>query len=106
MTYRRLLAAVLAAGAAVVPAADAAAAKSSLGSRQLAVGSSGSDVRLLQSSLTRVGVRTSVDGYFGTGTRRSVRTWERRSEVHVDGRFQRRDARVLRAQLASGTRLD
>src|SRR4051812_19332863 len=53
----------------------------------------------------RVGVRTSVDGYYGTGTRRSVVTWERRSDVHVDGRFQRRDARVLRAQVAAGTHL-
>ena len=38
----------------------------------------GTDVRVLQDFLTKVGVRTTVDGQYGPGTANRVRRWERR----------------------------
>jgi hypothetical protein len=63
----------------------------------------GRDVRVLQDFLTRVGVKTAVDGQFGPGTARHVRTWERKSSLAVDGRVTRKDAAILRGQVTSGT---
>jgi Putative peptidoglycan binding domain len=62
----------------------------------------GHDVRVLQSFLTRVGVRTTVDGQYGPGTASRVRRWERKSSLRVDGRVSRKDASVLRGQVDSG----
>jgi hypothetical protein len=62
----------------------------------------GSDVRVLQGFLTKVGVRTSVDGQYGPTTTRHVRTWERKSSLPVDGRMTRNNAAVLRGQVTSG----
>ena len=62
----------------------------------------GRDVRVLQDFLTRVGVRTAVDGQYGPGTTRRVRTWERKSSLAVDGRVTRKDAAILRGQVTSG----
>ena len=63
----------------------------------------GRDVRVLQDFLTRAGFRTTVDGQFGRGTARRVRSWERRAERRVDGRVSRPDARVLRTTVESST---
>jgi len=63
--------------------------------RTLAKGASGPDVRVLQDLLTRVGHRTSVDGRFGTGTRRALRRWERAGGHRVDGRLHVSEARAL-----------
>ncbi len=41
----------------------------------------GRDVRVLQDYLTRVGLRTSVDGQYGPLTARRVKSWERRSQA-------------------------
>jgi hypothetical protein len=62
----------------------------------------GSDVRVLQDYLTRMGVRTSVDGQYGPGTTRRVRMWERKSSLPVNGRMTRKDAAILRGQVTSG----
>jgi hypothetical protein len=62
----------------------------------------GTDVRVLQDFLTKVGVRTTVDGQYGPGTARRVRTWERKSSLQVDGRVTRNDAAILRGQVNTG----
>ena len=60
----------------------------------------GTDVRVLQDFLTKVGVRTTVDGQYGPGTKTRVRRWERKSSLPVDGRVTRADAATLRGQVA------
>ncbi len=94
----RPLAVLLAAGscAAIAPKAHAG-----FGDRPLHRGSHGHDVRVLQSWLTRVGLRTHVDGFYGMGTARHVRRFERRSHRRVDGRMSRGDAGALRALVES-----
>ena len=82
-----------------------ASASADFGDRPLREGSRGHDVRVLQDFLTRVGLRTTVDGVFGPRTARRVRSWERRSEVRVNGRMSRRDARTLRSQVEQGIRV-
>jgi hypothetical protein len=62
----------------------------------------GRDVRILQDFLTRVGVKTTVDGQYGPGTMRRVRMWERKSSLPVNGRMTRKDAAILRGQVTSG----
>jgi peptidoglycan hydrolase-like protein with peptidoglycan-binding domain len=105
VTYRRLLAAALAAGAAAVPVSEASAARTTLGDRHLGQGMRGRDVRVLQDFLTRVGLTTPVDGHYGPRTAARVRSWERKSRVRVDGRFTKRDAGVLRGQVTRGERV-
>jgi hypothetical protein len=63
----------------------------------------GHDVRVLQGFLTKVGVRTSVDGQFGPLTTRHVRSWERKSALRIDGRVSRQDAAALRGQVDDET---
>jgi hypothetical protein len=91
---------VAALAAMLIAPAGADAKRRSLGERTLQVGMRGTDVRVLQDFLTRMGIRTSVDGVFGRGTRRSVRTWERTRGLRVDGKVTRGDARRLRAHIA------
>ena len=86
-----------------VSVAEAAAAKRTFGQRALKMGMHGRDVRVLQDFLTRAGFTTTVDGAFGRGTARRVRSWERSSERRVDGRVSRPDARVLRTTVESST---
>ena len=88
--------AFLALGSATLPVADADAANQIFGKRPLKIGMRGRDVRVLQDFLTRAGFVTTVDGQFGPGTARRVRSWERRAQRRVDGRVSRPDARVLR----------
>ena len=102
---RTLAVAFLALGSATVPVADAAAAKLTFGQRPLKIGMRGRDVRVLQDFLTRAGFRTTVDGQFGPGTARRVRSWERRARRKVDGRVSRPDARALRTTVESSSAL-
>jgi len=74
-------------------------AQAAFGDRPLHIGHRGHDVRVLQSSLTRLGQPTTVDGVFGRATRRSVRGYERAEELRVDGRVSRAQARGMRARL-------
>jgi peptidoglycan hydrolase-like protein with peptidoglycan-binding domain len=92
----------LAVGFAVLPAASADARSKPFGERSLRPGMRGHDVRVLQDFLTRVGVRTPVDGEYGPFTKRRVKTWERNSQRRVNGRMTRPDARLLRRQVDSG----
>ena len=96
---RGRLVALVAAFAAFVPASAAEAKKSNytFGARTLMQGSHGRDVRVLQDFLNRTGNPTGIDGRFGRGTRRAVRSWERSASLAADGRVTRGDARRLRA---------
>jgi peptidoglycan hydrolase-like protein with peptidoglycan-binding domain len=80
-------------------APSTAGAAIAFGDRPLRQGMRGHDVRVLQNYLTRAGVRTTVDGQYGPQTAQRVRTWERRSHRHEDGRVSRRDARALRREV-------
>jgi hypothetical protein len=88
-------------GTVALPVAPAGAANLVFGSRSLSEGTRGRDVRVLQDFLTRAGVRTAVDGRFGPGTARRVRSWERLTGRRVDGRVSRQDARALRTAVDS-----
>ena len=92
---------LLAVGAVTMPVTDAFAAKRIFGKRALYEGMRGRDVRVLQDFLTRAGFTTTVDGQFGPGTARRVRSWERSEERRVDGRVSRRDAKALRITVES-----
>src|SRR5512144_414992 len=55
------------------------------GSRTLAPGARGGDVKQLQGYLTRAGHRTRADGAFGRRTARALRVIERELELRADG---------------------
>lgn len=76
--------------------ASASVASARFGTKTLRVGSRGSDVRVLQRWLTRLGYRTSVDGIFGPATRRSERSFERHHGLRVDGVASLADEAVIR----------
>src|SRR5688500_2404422 len=58
-------------------------------------GDRGEAVRILQRTLTELGIDTDVDGAFGPGTQSSVRRYERREELNVDGRVSRGQLRGM-----------
>jgi peptidoglycan hydrolase-like protein with peptidoglycan-binding domain len=99
---RTLVVGLLLAGATLAVTPAGAVART-FGSRPLKVGSHGSDVKVLQHLLTKVGVRTNADGQFGPVTRNHVRTWEGKSSLRVNGYVSRRDEATLRGQVAAGT---
>jgi Putative peptidoglycan binding domain len=98
-----LAVALMALGSMTVSVSEAAAAKRTFGQRPLQQGMHGRDVRVLQDFLTRAGFRTAVDGQYGRGTARRVRSWERHAERGVDGRVSRPDARALRTTVESSS---
>lgn len=78
-----------------------------LGQRALGRGDHGADVRELQRTLRRLHLAVHVDGRFGRATDRSVRRYERRVRVPVDGAVSPGEARGMRARtgtLAFGQR--
>lgn len=74
-------------------------AKRPFGSRVLAPGAKGKDVRFLQRALTRLGVPTGIDGAFGKGTRRSVKALEAQKAWPVNGVVSRKEAKRIRKLL-------
>ena len=82
-----------------LPVSSADARRITFGERDLRQGMRGTDVRVLQGFLTKVGVRTTVDGQYGPRTTSRVRTWERKNNFRVDGRMTREDAATLRGQV-------
>jgi cell wall-associated NlpC family hydrolase len=84
---------------AVLPASAFAAAR--FGERTLSTGSSGHDVKVLQSWLTHMGLRTSIDGQFGRNTRWNVRRFEQARGLAINGVLTPDDARVMRRAMAS-----
>jgi peptidoglycan hydrolase-like protein with peptidoglycan-binding domain len=98
---RAWLACVLTALVALVVAPTALAR---FGQTTLRRGSSGHDVKVLQSWLTHLGYRTTIDGSYGSRTVRSVRRFERHEDIRVDGVVSISEQRLLRKlmqQLAS-----
>jgi murein DD-endopeptidase MepM/ murein hydrolase activator NlpD len=90
---------------AVVPATPEAAAKGKhhrvfkFGSRALGPGARGKDVRFLQRALTRLGIATSVDGAFGKGTMKSMKTLEQQRGWPVNGVVSKKDAKRIKKLL-------
>jgi murein DD-endopeptidase MepM/ murein hydrolase activator NlpD len=74
--------------------------KRAFGSRVLRPGTKGKDVRYLQRALSRLGIATSVDGAFGKGTKRSVKTLEAERGWPVNGVVSRKDAKRIRKLVA------
>jgi peptidoglycan hydrolase-like protein with peptidoglycan-binding domain len=95
----RKLAALAVAVVSLIVTADAAGA--GYATRTLQVGSSGSDVRLLQRYLDKAGYDTAPDGAFGPATRRSVMRFERAEERRVNGRASRAEQRMVRARASA-----
>jgi cell wall-associated NlpC family hydrolase len=83
----------------LAPAADAA----KFGTRTLRQGMSGSDVKILQRYLDRVGHDTVADGQFGRATARSVKGFEADADRTVDGVVTRSDAKVLKTEVSSSS---
>jgi murein DD-endopeptidase MepM/ murein hydrolase activator NlpD len=86
------------AGAPLLSPSDALAFKfGKFGKRSLKPGMRGKDVRVLQRSLTRLKLRTRVDGRYGKRTKRNVLALERRlGDRRVDGKINRMDARRIK----------
>jgi murein DD-endopeptidase MepM/ murein hydrolase activator NlpD len=109
----RSLACAILALALVVVAAPAAQATASpkgkhhhvfrFGTRPLARGTKGKDVRYLQRALSRLGVATSVDGVFGKGTYKSVEAFEQQRGWPVNGVISKKDAKRIKKLLTKST---
>jgi len=79
--------------------AIAPAALARFGESTLRKGSSGHDVKVLQSWLTHLGYRTSIDGVFGSGTTRSVRRFETHESLTIDGIVDPTEEALLRKRM-------
>jgi peptidoglycan hydrolase-like protein with peptidoglycan-binding domain len=95
----RKLPALAVAALSLIITADAAGA--GYATRTLAVGSGGSDVRLLQRYLDKAGYDTAADGAFGPRTRRSMTRFERTEQRRVNGRASRAEQRIVRARASA-----
>jgi cell wall-associated NlpC family hydrolase len=66
--------------------------------RTLKMGSSGSDVRVLQRYLDTAGFDTDVDGQFGPGTRRSVMSFETAESRRANGKASTTEQRLVQTR--------
>src|SRR4051794_32006780 len=82
-------------------AAMPAVAFAHFGDRTLHTGSSGHDVKVLQSWLSHMGFETSIDGSFGRNTRWNMRRFEQARGLGINGVMSRSDARVMRRAMAA-----
>src|SRR5437764_12312410 len=73
-----------------------AAAFARFGDHALSTGSTGHDVRVLQSWLDKMGFTTGIDGQFGRHTRWSLRRFEQAQGLPVNGILSPPDAAVMR----------
>jgi peptidoglycan hydrolase-like protein with peptidoglycan-binding domain len=71
------------------------------GDATLSTGSTGHDVKVLQSWLNHMGFTTSVDGSYGRNTRWNVRRFEQAKKLTIDGVLTPNDARVMRRAMAA-----
>jgi peptidoglycan hydrolase-like protein with peptidoglycan-binding domain len=94
MHSRTLRAAAVAVFALAIPSAAAAAPYAS---RTLSQGTSGSDVKALQSYLDEAGYETAADGEFGPATARSVRGFETSQQRTADGVATTSEQRLVRS---------
>jgi peptidoglycan hydrolase-like protein with peptidoglycan-binding domain len=93
----RIATAVAVAALVVMPAT----AFAQFGDHTLSTGSTGHDVKVLQSWLNHMGFNTSVDGNFGRNTRWNVRRFEQAQHLPVNGVLTRSDAAVMRRAMAA-----
>src|SRR3954452_13994864 len=78
-----------------------ATALARFGDRTLHTGSSGHDVKVLQSWLGHMGFETGVDGSFGRNTRWNLRRFEQARHLRINGVLTPSDARVMRRAMAA-----
>jgi cell wall-associated NlpC family hydrolase len=69
----------------------------------LRVHSSGAAVRTVQANLSAIGIPTSADGAFGPATRKSVKRYERREGLVVNGRVSHGNFRRLKRDAGAST---
>jgi cell wall-associated NlpC family hydrolase len=86
----------LVAALAVAVALPAEASAAPYGSRTLAVGAHGRDVKRLQRYLASAGHRVARDGEFGPRTQRALRATESELELGADGIATTREQRVIK----------
>jgi peptidoglycan hydrolase-like protein with peptidoglycan-binding domain len=77
-----------------------------LGDRVLKSGASGHDVRVLQSYLTTAGFDTPVDGSFGRGTLKSVKSFQTANGLPIDGLVNDKFVVALRRIVDGGAATD
>jgi peptidoglycan hydrolase-like protein with peptidoglycan-binding domain len=86
----------------VAPVSPAAAAARHLGDRSLRMGMSGTDVKELQTLLTQVGIKVSVDGQFGSGVKKAVQRFQRVARLDASGTVGPKTIAALRRSAAGG----
>jgi peptidoglycan hydrolase-like protein with peptidoglycan-binding domain len=80
----------------------AASAEARYGARTLKVGTHGSDVKQLQTYLTRIGLATTRDGAYGRGTAKNVKAFERGKGRVADGKATPSEQRMIKRAARSG----
>lgn len=101
-TFTALAATVLVASAATATVAAPAQAATHLGDRVLRSGSAGNDVKELQRSLTKVGLKTAADGQYGSGTRSLVAKFQKWVGLQASGNVGARTVQALQQKITAG----
>jgi peptidoglycan hydrolase-like protein with peptidoglycan-binding domain len=84
-----------------LPLVPATAFAARFGTRTLHTGSTGHDVRVLQSWLSKMGFGTGIDGQFGRNTRWNLRRFEQAKGLAINGILTPSDAQVMRRAMAA-----